>query len=246
MPRPAAQSRLPASAARPKAARPPTPQKAAASIAVENYLKAIFLLQSRSPSNQAAAGDVAHALTVTPGTVTTMIKRLAADKLVRYERYAGIELTPKGRAIALGVVRRHRLIETFLVRVLALDWSEVHDEAERLEHAISDKLLDKIDAHLGRPTADPHGDPIPDAQGRLADLPMTTLAAAKPGACVRILRVDQHDTDLLNYLRQHGLGPGAKVTIIQRNPGPGTLAVTTDTGATATLSHTAAAKIIAQ
>lgn len=222
------------------------PARTTASIAVENYLKAILLLQAKSSINQAAAGDIAQTLDLTPGTVSTMVKRLAADKLVRYERYAGIQLTPKGRAIALSVVRRHRLIETFLVRVLGLDWSEVHDEAERLEHAISEKLLDKIDAHLGRPATDPHGDPIPDAAGRLAALPATTLAHAQPGTSVRILRVDEHDTDLLNYLRHLGLGPGAKVTVLAKNHGPGTLSITTDAGTTATLAHAAAAKIIAE
>src|SRR3982751_5807253 len=139
-----------------------------ASSTVENYLKQIYLEQQSLGAELVPMGRLATAMTVPPGTATTMIKALAEANLVNYEPRTGVRLTRPGEQLALHVLRRHRLVELFLVKVVGLDWSEVHDEAEELEHAISDKVLDRIDTLLGHPSVDPHGDPIPSAQGKVA------------------------------------------------------------------------------
>src|SRR6187455_970793 len=136
---------------------------------VENYLKAIFQAQLHleKRSDLVPMGQLAAALGVVPGTATTMVKTLADSGLAKYEPYAGVRLTPSGEKLAALVLRRHRLVELFLVKVMGMSWTEVHDEAEALEHAVSDRLIDRIDAMLGRPEVDPHGDPIPDPEGVL-------------------------------------------------------------------------------
>jgi DtxR family Mn-dependent transcriptional regulator len=140
--------------------------------AVENYLKAILTLCEESPTGEAAISRIAAVVGVTPSTATTMVRKLAAAKLAKYQKYGAVALTAKGSRTALDVLRRHRIVEQFLVEVVGLDWSEVHAEAERLEHAISPRLLDRLDEMLGRPKHDPHGDPIPDSSGRSAVLRM--------------------------------------------------------------------------
>src|SRR5688500_8179532 len=134
---------------------------------VENYLKAIFHAETLLASEQdlVPMGQLATALGVVPGTATTMVKALAESGLARYEPYVGVRLTPAGGKLAAMVLRRHRLIELFLVRVMGMSWAEVHDEAEQLEHAVSDRLIERIDAMLGHPATDPHGDPIPGPEG---------------------------------------------------------------------------------
>src|SRR5512147_2517801 len=130
---------------------------------VEDYLKCILLEQELDPEALVSMGQVSAALKVAPGTVTAMMKTLADSGLVAYEPYSGVRLTPSGRQLAAHVLRRHRLIELFLVQVMGMDWSEVHGEAEHLEHAVSDRLIERMDEMLDRPAVDPHGDPIPDA-----------------------------------------------------------------------------------
>src|SRR3954470_3215982 len=141
---------------------------------VENYLKAIFQAQIAlsEPDGLVAMGRLASALGVVPGTATTMVKALAESGLVKYEPYGGVRLTSAGQRLAARVVRRHRLIELFLVKVMGMSWTEVHDEAEHLEHAVSDRLIERIDEMLGRPAVDPHGDPIPDQDGVLERRPL--------------------------------------------------------------------------
>src|SRR5215831_14831215 len=135
---------------------------------VENYLKTIYLAQASAPGDSLVPmGQIATALDVAPGTATTMVKTLAESGLVHYEPYMGVRLTKAGEKLASLVLRRHRLIELFLVKVLGMSWAEVHDEAEQLEHAVSERLIDRIDEMLGRPAVDPHGDPIPTAQGHM-------------------------------------------------------------------------------
>jgi DtxR family Mn-dependent transcriptional regulator len=150
---------------------------------VENYLKAIFLGTAAPREGEAQSllpmGQLSSALGVAPGTATAMVKTLSESGLVRYEPYAGVALTPAGERLAALVVRRHRLLELFLVQVLGFGWDEVHDEAEHLEHAVSDRLIDRIDEMLGRPEVDPHGDPIPDAAGALRREPMQTLLTCR-------------------------------------------------------------------
>src|SRR5438552_18621949 len=142
---------------------------------VENYIKQLYLEQQEQPGQRVPMGRLAAAMGVVPGTATTMVKALADSGLVEYEPRGGVRLTSGGEQLALHVIRRHRLVELFLVKVVGLDWSEVHAEAEELEHAISDKVMEKIDALLGRPSVDPHGDPIPLANGQLMPSPITSL-----------------------------------------------------------------------
>ena len=190
-----------------------------ASETVENYLKQICLEQQRRGGNELVPmGVVAEAVGVTPGTATTMIKSLADSRLVRYEPRAGVELTKAGRRLAHRVVHRHRLVEQLLVEVLGMDWSEVHDEAEQLEHAISDKVLQKIDALLGHPETDPHGSPIPREGQPLPADDFEALALAEVGQRRRLARIVNHDPGFLRFLEQHGLVPGAEVDILQRSP----------------------------
>src|SRR5688572_31705168 len=144
---------------------------------VENYLKAIHQGQSALTGDDRLVpmGQVASALNVTPGTATTMVKALAESGLAEYEPYSGVRLTAAGEKLAVLVLRRHRLVELFLVQVLGMNWDEVHEEAEQLEHVVSDRLIERIDEMLGRPEFDPHGDPIPTADGQLAHRALETL-----------------------------------------------------------------------
>src|ERR671915_1265121 len=151
------------------------------SITVENYVKQLYLEQQNTPHELVSMGALAAAMGVVPGTVTTMVKALADSGLVTYEPREGVRLTGGGEQLALHVLRRHRLVELFLVKVLGLDWSEVHEEAEHLEHAISDKVLERIDKFLGHPSVDPHGDPIPTSKGKLATPKLESLAECEVG-----------------------------------------------------------------
>jgi DtxR family Mn-dependent transcriptional regulator len=185
---------------------------------VEDYVKAIYTLQRESPTGEATVVRLAATLGVTKGTVTAMVHTLRRAKLAVAPRYAGIRLTPRGTRLALDVIRRHRLIEVFLVDVLKYDWSEVHDEAERLEHALSPTLLDRLDAYLGRPAIDPHGDPIPDASGRMASVREMPLRALGAGASAVVSRVTDQDAAFLAFAARHGLRPGTRVTLLDVQP----------------------------
>jgi DtxR family Mn-dependent transcriptional regulator len=147
-----------------------------------------------------------------------MIKTLADSGLVSYEPRSGVRLTAGGEQLALHVLRRHRLIELFLVQTLGLDWSEVHAEAEELEHAISDKVLERIDAHLGRPSVDPHGDPIPTARGDISAAPTKSLADCKVGATVQVARIIDQEPTFLQFIDRCGLTPGVAVIVENRDP----------------------------
>src|SRR5438270_7645999 len=164
---------------------------------VENYVKQIYLEQQQTPGELVSMGKLATAMKVVPGTATTMIKALSDSGLVDYEPRGGARLTRGGEQLALHVLRRHRLVELFLVKILGLDWSEVHVEAEELEHAISDKVLNRIDTILEHPSVDPHGDPIPTAKGKMRDSGRRTLADLEPGTTVRIARVMDQDPPFL-------------------------------------------------
>src|SRR5688572_29494314 len=178
---------------------------------VENYLKQIYLEQQALRDREGdthglvSMGRLAGAMAVTPGTATSMIKALAEANLVAYEPRSGVRLTHAGEQLALHVLRRHRLVELFLVKVLGLDWSEVHDEAEHLEHAISDKVIERIDALLGHPSVDPHGDPIPTSKGKLATPKLESLAECEVGRPVRIARVSDQEPAFLQFLNRSGL-----------------------------------------
>jgi DtxR family transcriptional regulator, Mn-dependent transcriptional regulator len=185
---------------------------------VENYLKAIFQAQTSAwPDALVPMGHLASALGVVPGTATTMVKALAESGLVRYEPYAGVRLTPAGEKLAALVLRRHRLIELFLVQVMGMSWTEVHDEAEHLEHAVSDRLIQRIDEMLGHPSTDPHGDPIPGPEGTVIRPHYDTLLTCPLHAPVTVRRVSDQDSDFLRFVERHDLKPGQVVSVEGRD-----------------------------
>ncbi len=218
------------------------------SITVENYLKHACLLREATGNPLVPMGKLAAAVGVTPGTATTMAKSLADAKLLRYSPRSGVRLTPAGQTLALRILHRHRLIEQFLVEVVGLDWSQVHEEAEVLEHAISDRLLERIDALLGHPTADPHGSPIPRGN---TPLPPTTqylclndVAVGKPHTVARLI---DHDADFLDFAAKVGLRPGKPVTVLQNDPHADALTCRTGTRQQPhqfTLGSAAAARVL--
>lgn len=188
---------------------------------VENYLKAI-LVRSSDADAVVATGTLSEALGVTPGTITTMVKSMAARGLLEHQPREGVRLTPEGRAHALAVVRKHRLIETFLVQVLKMDWKEVHEEAEALEHAISDRVLLRIDALLGHPVTDPHGDPIPNRKSALLDRSKgVTLANCETQRSLRVERILDQTAPFLEFIQRTGLMPGARVRVRERDTASG-------------------------
>jgi DtxR family Mn-dependent transcriptional regulator len=209
---------------------------------VEDYIKAIYALQH--DLGEAPVVRLAAALGVTKGTVTSMVHKLRDAGLARAERYGGVTLTPKGQRLALDVIRRHRLIEVFLVRTLKFDWSEVHEEAERLEHAVSRKFLERLDAFLGKPTIDPHGDPIPDAHGRLSERDESPLSDLARGARGVITRVSDQDPGFLGFAARHGLVPGARVAIVERIAEAESISVRCGRAAAVALSMGAAGKVL--
>jgi DtxR family Mn-dependent transcriptional regulator len=186
---------------------------------VENYLKAIYLAESRLQSGQTLVpmGQLATSLTIAPGTATTMVKALAESGLVVYEPYAGVRLSTAGEKLAAMVLRRHRLIELFLVRVMKMTWDEVHDEAELLEHAVSDRLIERIDEMLGRPSVDPHGDPIPTADGAVARHQLDSLLTCPLDAAVTVARVVDQDAAFLRFIERHNLKPGQVIVVEGRD-----------------------------
>jgi DtxR family Mn-dependent transcriptional regulator len=190
---------------------------------VENYLKAIYQL-SNTPDG-APTGGLARRLNVTPSSVTLMLRRLAASGLVKYAAYRGARLTKKGQKAAIRVVRNHRLLESYLTNTLALPWDEVHEEAENLEHAVSDRLMARIDAYLGHPDRDPHGDPIPDVDGKMRTREGTPLAECAPKTHFVLLRVPDRSPDFLRYLRDGGLVVGAKGSVLENQPSAGIVTV---------------------
>jgi DtxR family transcriptional regulator, Mn-dependent transcriptional regulator len=209
---------------------------------VENYLKAI-LVRSADADAVVSTGAIAEALKVTPGTITTMVKSLASQGLVEHQPREGVRLTPAGRAHALAVVRKHRLIETFLVGVLKMDWKEVHEEAEALEHAISDRVLLRIDALLGHPASDPHGDPIPTPKCPLFDRGGgVTLATCEPQKPFRVERILDQTTPFLEFIQRTGLKPGSRVRVRERDRASGVVRCELGKGE-ATLGLPEAAKI---
>lgn len=191
------------------------------STAVEDYLKAICALESKT-GKPVRATKLAERLGVTPASVSGMVERLSRDGLVRHARYGAVGLTDEGRRAALRVVRRHRLVETFLVRELGLGWEEVHDEAEALEHAISERLLGAIAEKLGNPTRDPHGDPIPSADLEVEEIATVSLDRLPLGTKGRLVRILDADAGLLAYLDRLGvsLGDGIEVLAVEPFGGP--------------------------
>lgn len=196
----------------------PSPDPDALSPVAQDYLKVIWS-RTEWGDPPLTTGDLAARMDAAPATVTETVRRLAEQGLVAYTRYRPVELTDAGRAVAIAMVRRHRLIETYLVRALGYGWDEVHDEAERLEHAASPALIDRIDAALGHPTADPHGDPIPRADGT-ASLPdgAVLLDSLPAASAVEVLRVSDADAEVLAESARLGLVPGRTVHVSAVEP----------------------------
>ena len=206
----------------------PAVPHAALTRSVEDYLKAIYhLSHSGSP---AATSDIAHLLDLAPASVTGMIKRLSEQRLLEYVPYKGVELTVAGRRAALRMVRRHRILESYLVAFLDYTWDAVHEEAERLEHAVSDTLIERMALALGNPSVDPHGDPIPAPDGTMAELVYTPLTEVAVGESVHLRRVETGQADRLRYFAEHGLVPGASVVVTGRQPFGGPISIRTAAG----------------
>jgi len=186
---------------------------------VENYLKAIYQGQSGLARGERLVpmGQVASALGVTPGTATTMIKALAESGLAEYEPYSGVRLTPAGEKLAGLVLRRHRLVELFLVQVMRMSWDEVHEEAEQLEHVVSERLIERIDDMLGHPTHDPHGDPIPTPEGAIPARDLDSLLTCPLDTPVRVMRIADQDAAFLRFVEQNDLKPGQRIEVEARD-----------------------------
>jgi len=192
---------------------------------VEDYLKAIYRLSlSGAP---ATTSDIAQHLMLAAPSVSGMIKRLSELGLLEHEPYKGVQLTAEGRRLALRMVRRHRILEAYLVAFLGYGWEYVHEEAERMEHAVSDLLIERMATALGNPHFDPHGDPIPGPDGTIAELLYTPLSEIPSGETVEVCRVDTSHPDRLRYIASFGLTPGAKAMVVDRQPfhGPVTVRV---------------------
>lgn len=210
---------------------------------VEDYLKHILLAEERDPDARVSMGQIAAALSVAPGTVTAMMKTLADGGLVEYEPYSGVRLSAPGRQLATHVLRRHRLIELFLVEVMKMDWSEVHAEAEDLEHAVSDRLIERMDEMLGYPEVDPHGDPIPDTHGVVRKPEHLSLLACPLGRPLRIARVSDQSRDFLQLLERRGLKPGSPVVVESRDEAADSVTLKLAADEPFNLGHRAASKI---
>lgn len=215
---------------------------------VENYIKAIYQGQSTllADARLVPMGQVAAALGVTPGTATTMVKALAESGLAEYEPYSGVRLTPAGERLALLVLRRHRLVELFLVQVLGMSWDEVHDDAEHLEHVVSERLIERVDEMLGRPTHDPHGDPIPTAEGAMPTRHHDSLLTCPVAASLRVTRITDQDPAFLRFVERNGLKPGQLVEVESRDAAADAVRLRGKDGVSITIGTRAASKLLVE
>ncbi len=184
--------------------------------AVEDYVKQIYKLTR--DGERASTKALAQRMGLEQGTVSGMVKQLAQRGLVEHERYYGVTLTAAGESLAVGMLRKHRLIELFLVKVLGFEWDQVDADAERLEHAVSDRLIERIDAVLGHPQVDPHGAPIPDASGKISDIATTRLSELAAGQAGRVRRVSDRDPELLQYLAERAIQLDTVLRVSSRGP----------------------------
>jgi DtxR family transcriptional regulator, Mn-dependent transcriptional regulator len=199
------------------------PTSAPLSAPVEDYLKAIYDLER--VGEPASTNDIALRLAISPASVSGMVRRLADQGLITHEPYRGVRLTTDGRHAALRTLRRHRILECYLTEVLGLPWDRVHAEAERLEHAASEELIERMADALGNPVQDPHGAPIPTRDGRVEESTLRSLAQMGQGDRVRVRRMQDEDAERLRYLAELGIRPGALVRVLDKAPfdGPITL-----------------------
>jgi DtxR family Mn-dependent transcriptional regulator len=193
------------------------------SVAVQDYAKAIYMLETRD--GEASTTSLAERLDVRPGSVSGMLRKLVALGLVEHEPYRGVRLTERGRAVALETIRHHRLLELFLVESLGMGWEEVHAEAERLEHVLSEELEELIAAKLGDPSLDPHGDPIPSRELAIAADESRMLYSLEPGESAVFTRASDAEPEMLRFLTERGIAPGDELEVLERQPfdGPVTL-----------------------
>lgn len=215
---------------------------------VENYLKAIYQGQAllAAPARLVPMGQVAAALGVTPGTATTMVKTLAESGLAEYEPYSGVRLTASGERLAGLVLRRHRLMELFLVQVMGMSWDEVHDDAEQLEHVVSDRLIARIDEMLGRPTYDPHGDPIPTPEGTMPAHHHESLLTCPMATPLRVTRITDQDPAFLRFVERNDLKPGQVVEVDSRDAAADSVRLIARNGVTITIGTRAASKLLVE
>ena len=195
------------------------------SSSIEDYLKAIYKLEEREGSPPVATGDVAQSMEVSPASASNMIKRLDDLGFLTYEAYEGATLTKPGRTVALEVIRHHRLLELYLKEVMGFSWDEIHEEAEILEHHISERFESRIEEMLDNPTRDPHGHPIPSRDGTVDELPSRSLADLSEGDAAPIDHILDEDGELLDLLEKRGLLPGATVEVVETRPLDGLLVV---------------------
>jgi len=190
---------------------------------VEDYLKAIYRLSAQG--GFASTSDIAGLLDLSAPSVSGMVKRLSEMGLIEHVPYRGVQLTRQGRRAALRMIRRHRVLELYLTRQLQYNWDDVHDEAERLEHAVSDDLIERMAAALGDPRYDPHGDPIPTAAGDIEEAELVSLSEAAVGKELELRQVGTQDPARLRYFAEQGLTPGVRVLVTDRQPfnGPTTI-----------------------
>jgi DtxR family transcriptional regulator, Mn-dependent transcriptional regulator len=187
------------------------------SASVQDYAKAVYALEARNGA-AVSTNELAERLGVTPGSVSAMVRKLSEVGLVEHERYRGVKLTEDGRRVALEVLRHHRLLELFLAEELGMPWDRVHDEAEVLEHVLSDELERLIAERLGDPTVDPHGDPIPTVEFGIEERETDSLDELTAGARGRFVRVSDSDPEMLRYLAEHGIALGERLEVVERQP----------------------------
>jgi DtxR family Mn-dependent transcriptional regulator len=195
--------------------------------AIEDYSKAIYTLETRA-DEPVSTNALAERLELTTGSVSGMLRKLDELGLISHVPYRGVRLTPEGRRVALEVIRHHRLLELYLAEALHMPWDRVHDEAEVLEHVLSEELEELIAAKLGHPTIDPHGDPIPSVDLQLDELPTRSLESLVPGDEGAFVRVSDADPEMLRYLAEQGIMPGGRLHVLERQPFGGPLLVSVD------------------
>jgi DtxR family Mn-dependent transcriptional regulator len=199
------------------------PQHETLTRSVEDYLKAIYRLSPRGRA--ASTSEIAQRLELSPASVSGMVKRLSEHGLLEHVPYKGVQLTADGRRAALRMLRRHRLIEAYLVAYLGYTWDTVHDEAERLEHAVSDTLVERMAAVLGNPAVDPHGDPIPTPEGDIHESASIPLSEVPAGTSVEVRQVEEGQPDRLRYIASVGLRPGVHLRVVDRQPFQGPITI---------------------
>lgn len=213
------------------------------SLSEENYLKVIYLLTIQAEEGKTSTSLIAERTALRPASVTDMLRKLKEKGLIDYEKYGKVCLSAEGQQVALQVVRRHRLWEYFLCEKLGFSWDQVHQVAEQLEHVQSAELVERLDRFLGYPRLDPHGEPIPDSQGRMLVSDRVSLAAAPVGANYQIAGVDDSSEDFLRYLTHLGLSLGTRIRVVERLPFENSVVVATDDGRTHTLTGRSAGQI---